>query len=141
MDAVYQRQRNDSTLDTESRKVLAEERRSYVRNGVGLLLEDPNGAGRTVAYIARRLKSIESEFMKNLDEKEHYIWLIRDELSGIPDDALSALEAGTGELDGKLRLDLTGMEARWMLSLISSPAKRERIYLETRRVVGIVPLF
>lgn len=146
LDAVYQRQKDDHTLDSESRKALVEERRSYVRKGMGLAGEDAGagagavgGAGSgctTIGDIARRLQSIQSEFIKNLDEKPHCIWLTRAELVGIPEDALSGLETGTGELDGKLRLDLNGMQARWMLTVANSPATRQKIYLETRRVVS-----
>lgn len=135
VDAVYQQQENDDIIDVESRKALVEERRSYVRKGMTLSLADANEARRAVADIARRLKSINSEFMRNLDGKEHYIWLTRHELAGVPNDALSRLETGTGETGGKLRLDLNGPQARWMLTLVSSPETRQRIYLETRRVV------
>ncbi|OTA60725.1 peptidase family M3 [Hypoxylon sp. EC38] len=131
IDAAYQRQNEDDKLDTESRKAIAEERRSYIRNGMGL---DDDIARYSVADIARRLKTIETEFMKNLDEKEHFIWLSRQELAGIPEDALSGLEVGAGKVDGQLKLDLNGPEVRWMLSQASSPATRERLYLETRRV-------
>lgn len=146
LDAVYQRQKDDHTLDSESRKALVEERRSYLRKGLGLAgaprAEDTGGNGgassssTTFGDIARRLQSIQSEFLKNLDEKPHFIWLTRDELAGVEEDALSGLETGTGELDGKLWLDLNGMQARWMLTIASSPATRQNIYLETRRVVS-----
>lgn len=39
---------------------------------------------------------------------------------GVPEDALSGLETGTGELDGKLKLDLNGMQARWVLTVTNS---------------------
>lgn len=140
VDMVYQRHSIDNTLDVESHKALVEERRSYMRRGIGLFSADAIGTGRAVGDIARTLKSIQSEFVKNLDEKQHSIWLTRHELAGIPDDALAGLEAGTGELDGKLRLYLNALQTRWMLSLASSPATREKIYLGTRTVVMIACL-
>ena len=146
LDAVYQRQKDDHTLDSESRKALVEERQSYVRNGLSLadspLVEDASSSagassGSTkFGYIARRLQHIQSEFVKNLDEKPHCIWLTRAELAGVQEDALSGLETGTGNLDGKLKVDLNSMQARWMLTVASSPATRQNIYLETRRVVS-----
>lgn len=146
IDAVYQRQKDDQTLDPESRKALVEERRSYVRKGIGLP-DAPrtqnssenigsDSSSMTLRYIERRLQSIRSEFIKNLDEKSYDIWLTRAELVGVPEDALARLETGTGELEGKLRLGLNGMEARWMLTVASSPATRQHIYLETKRVVS-----
>ena len=160
IDAVYQRQKDDQTLDSESRKALVEERRSYIRKGLGLLdaplpddvplAEDANGSGKpsspraTFRYNTRRLQTIQSEFLKNLDEKPHCIWLTRAELAGVPEDTLSGLETGTGEFDGKLKVDLNGMQARWMLTVVSSPATRQRIYLEGRRIVsrdGFLTLF
>ncbi|KAK7752860.1 metalloendopeptidase [Diatrype stigma] len=136
VDAVYQKQKDDPTLDVESHKALVEARRSYVRKGMSLPLADASGARRAVTDIARRLKTINSEFTRNLDEKQHYIWLTRDELAGIPNDALSGLETGAGEMSSKLGLNLNGPHARWMLGLASSPETRERIYLATRRVAS-----
>lgn len=138
VNAVYEKQRNDPCLNVESRKALIEERQSYMRKGMALSLTDASGAGHAVADIARRLKSIESGFMRNLDEKEHVLWLTRHELAGALNDALLSLELGTGEMSGKLGLDLKGSQARWMLTLASSPVTRERIYLATRRVVGTI---
>ncbi|KFY34902.1 hypothetical protein V494_06375 [Pseudogymnoascus sp. VKM F-4513 (FW-928)] len=138
VDAVYQRQKDDITLDPESQKALAEERQSYIRKGLGLA-DDPgvedtsgNGGSTKFGYIARRLQSIQSEFIKNLDEEPHHMWLTRAELAGVPEDALSGLE--TRMSDGKLKVDLNGMQARWMLTVASSPATRQNIYLETRQV-------
>lgn len=145
LDTVYQRQKDDHTLDSESRKALAEERQSYTRRGMSVadipLAGDTTGSGldgssTTFGGIARRLQSIQSEFVENLDERPHCIWLTRAELAGVWEDEISGLENGTGELDGKLRLDLNSMQARWMLSVVSSPATRQNIYLETRRMVS-----
>lgn len=147
LDAVHQRQKDEYMLDSESRKALVEERRSYVRKGMGLVdrpLAGDAGGSRSAAPdcttavrdIARRLQSIQSEFMKNLDGRPHFIWLTRDELAGVSEDALSGFETGTGELDGKLGLDLNGMQARWILTVASSPAARQKIYLGTKRAVS-----
>jgi metallopeptidase MepB len=146
IDAVYQRQKDDHTRDAESRKALVEERRSYIRKGLGLLgnpiEEDANGSSKassslaTFRYNTRRLQTIQSEFLKNLDEKPHHIWLTRAELAGVPEDALSGLDTGTGEFDGKLKLDLNGMPSRWILAVASSPVTRQKIYLESRRIVS-----
>ncbi|OBT56403.1 hypothetical protein VE04_03361 [Pseudogymnoascus sp. 24MN13] len=152
IDAVYQRQKDDQTLDSESRKAVAEERRSYIRKGLGLsnapIEEDSNGSGKASSSLAtfrhntRRLQTIQSEFFRNLDEKPHYIWLTRAELGGVPEDTLSSLEIGTREFDGKLKLNLNGMQARWMLTVASSPATRQKIYLESRRISKEnIPLF
>lgn len=145
LDAVYQRQKDDHTLDSESRKALVEERQSHTRRGMSLADVPPAGdatgsglAGSSMTFgdIARRLQSIQSEFVENLDEKPHCIWLTRAELAGVREDEIAGLENGTGELDGKLRLDLNSMQARWMLSVVSSPATRQNIYMETRRMVS-----
>ncbi|KFY52327.1 hypothetical protein V496_08516 [Pseudogymnoascus sp. VKM F-4515 (FW-2607)] len=151
LDAVYQRQKDDHTLDSESRKALVEERQSHTRRGMSLADVPPAGdatgsglAGSSMTFgdIARRLQSIQSEFVENLDEKPHCIWLTRAELAGVREDEIAGLENGTGELDGKLRLDLNSMQARWMLSVVSSPATRQNIYMETRRMAKEnVPLF
>ncbi|KAL2138117.1 hypothetical protein VTI28DRAFT_7463 [Corynascus sepedonium] len=72
VDAVYERQKDDPTLDAESRKALIEERRSYFRQGMGLAASNDDGdACQKVRDIARQLVYISSEFMRNLNEKEH----------------------------------------------------------------------
>ncbi|KAB5540212.1 hypothetical protein GE09DRAFT_1205660 [Coniochaeta sp. 2T2.1] len=143
VNAVYERQKDDPTLDVESRKALTEERRSYVRKGMDLAASnDDNEACHKVRDIARQLCRISSEFMRNLDEKEHSIWLTRQDLAGVPDDALSGLEIGTEEMDGKFRLDLNGPEVRWFITMASCPTTREMMYLGTRRVAKEnAPLF
>ncbi|OBT89533.1 hypothetical protein VE02_01108 [Pseudogymnoascus sp. 03VT05] len=159
IDAVYQRQKDDETFDSESRKALVEERRGYIRKGLGLTdsplvgdvptEEEANGSiskdssdRATFKYNTHKLQTIESEFLKNLDEKPHHIWLTRAELAGVPEDTLSGLETGTGEFDGKLKMDLNGMQARWMLTVASSPATRQKIYLGSRRMAKEnIPLF
>ncbi|KAB5523997.1 hypothetical protein GE09DRAFT_1043450 [Coniochaeta sp. 2T2.1] len=145
VDAVYQQQRTDARLDQESRKALIEERRNYLRSGIGRLstpgTESDEGT-HSVTRLTQRLKSIEAEFLRNLDEKENCIWLSRAELAGIPDDTIASMEVGTGELDGKLKLNLNGMQARWTLTVASLPATREKIYLGvTSGAEENVPLF
>lgn len=90
--AVYRQHEKYESLDSESFKALVEERRNYVRQGMSLHLSDAGEAGCKVSDIAKRLNVIGAEFMKNLDEDRHIIWLTRHELSGISDDARLALE-------------------------------------------------
>ena len=133
VDAVYRRQNGDGSLDSESRKALIEERRNYIRKGMALPLVDSDGS---LAVNARRLESIVTQYMKNLDGRDHSLWLTRQELAGVPEDALSGLQVGTGDLAGKLRLDLNGSEARWFPTMASSSVTREKLYLATRQMVG-----
>lgn len=67
VDAVYQRQKYDSSLDAKSRKALVEEQRDYLRKGMGLRLVDADGPRRTLLNNARRIESIGSQLLKNLD--------------------------------------------------------------------------
>ncbi|KAI1171157.1 hypothetical protein F4777DRAFT_566511 [Nemania sp. FL0916] len=133
IDTVYQKRENDKRLDSESRKALIEERRTYYRRG----LTSPS-----VTRIVRRLKDIEAEFMKNLDEKPHYLWLTLDDLVGVPDSVLSELERGTGDRESQFKLHVSGMQARWLLGVVRSPETRRLIYLASRRIAKEnIPLF
>jgi len=51
-----------------------------------------NAAAEVSENIARRLQSIQSKRIKNLDKKPHCIWLTRAELASVPDDTLSGLD-------------------------------------------------
>ncbi|KAI0517222.1 hypothetical protein F5B22DRAFT_135749 [Xylaria bambusicola] len=131
VEAVFQKQSHDKTLDSESRKALAEERRSRQRSAISC----PDGKDEScLGRIQRRLKNVEAELVENLDEHQHCLWLTREDLSGVPEDILRSMERGTGELNGSFGLDLNGMQARLRESIVSSSATRRTIYLATRRV-------
>ncbi|KAH8906666.1 thimet oligopeptidase [Coniochaeta sp. PMI_546] len=129
VDAKY-----DSSLDAENRKALVEEQQDYLRKGMGLRLVNAHGPRRTLLNKARRIEIIGSQFLKNLDGQEHSLWLTREELAGVPDNELSGLEVGIGNVAGKLRLNLNGPEARSFLTMAHSSVTRDRLYLEARQV-------
>lgn len=138
IDTVYRQQTDHRSVDSESFKALIEERRDCVRKGMSLQLSDAVDDELTVSDIAKRLKVIEAEFVKNLDRDRQIIWLTRNELSRIPEDVLSALETGRGNFKGSFGLELDSMQARQILSIAKLQTTRRRTYLESKRLVSTI---
>lgn len=103
VDAVYKKQKDDSSLDPESRRLLEKDHKGYVRMGLGI----PAGPKRDrFKEIKKRLSELSITFQKNLNEEQDGLWLTPKELEGVPEDVTGGLkkgEAGT-ENEGKLRL-------------------------------------
>ncbi|OAA65393.1 peptidase family M3 [Niveomyces insectorum RCEF 264] len=104
LEVLYQK-RDTLTLHPEHLKWLVEERRSYVREGMLLVNEKLQNRYK---HIKKRLLDLDTEFEKVLgDEVGPVLWFTPEELTGVPDDKLDRLERGTGEYQGKLKLDLS----------------------------------
>lgn len=98
VEAAFQR---GTQLDPESQRLLEKERKSYIRNGLGL----PAGPTRDrFKEIKKRLSQISTDFQKNLNEENEGLWVTREQLQGVPQDVVDGLEKGTGENEGKLKL-------------------------------------
>jgi metallopeptidase MepB len=103
VDAVYKKQKDDKTLDPESRRLLEKEIKGYTKMGLGI----PAGPQRDrFKEIKKRLSELSITFQKNLNEEKGGLWFTPEELKGVPADVIDGLkkgEAGT-ENEGKLFL-------------------------------------
>ncbi|KAF2636763.1 peptidase family M3 [Massarina eburnea CBS 473.64] len=136
IESVYQKNQD---LDTESIKLLREERRRYIRNGLGLPSETER---RRLKDIRKRLGTISSKFIQNLDDVQHEIWLSPEELAGVPDAVVDRLGRGVGCFEGKVKITSKESDIGPLMQFVLSPEVRRRI-LEFRLDVGKenVPLF
>lgn len=103
VDEVFKKQKDDQSLDDESRRLLEKDRKGYIRMGLGI----PSGPERDrFKAIKKRLSELSIMFQKNLNEESGGIWLTREELAGVPEDVLSGLQQGKEgtEHEGKLWL-------------------------------------
>ncbi|OQO05510.1 hypothetical protein B0A48_09279 [Cryoendolithus antarcticus] len=101
VDAVFRKQKDDSKLDAESRRLLEKDHKSYVRMGLGI----PAGEKRDrFKAIKKRLSELSITFQKNLNEESGGIWFTPEELDGVPEDVTSGLKKGEGENAGKMYL-------------------------------------
>ncbi|KAJ2968158.1 hypothetical protein NQ176_g9314 [Zarea fungicola] len=102
IDAAYAT-RHSQGLDGESLHLLEKEWRRNVRNG--LLL--PPGPGRDRFKAAQKeISHICLAAQKVLDEDTDGVWFAPEELEGVPEDDIEvdALEKGTGEYEGKVKV-------------------------------------
>lgn len=101
VDAVFQKQKDDTSLDGESRRLLEKDHKGYIRMGLGI----PAGPQRDrFKDIKKRLSELSITFQKNLNEEAGGLWFTDAELEGVPEDVLANLKKGEGEHDGKLWL-------------------------------------
>jgi metallopeptidase MepB len=118
--------------DVESARLLERERKSYIRNGLGL----PEGEKRDrFKAIKMRLSQIQIAFQKNLNEENNGIWFAKEELDGVPQDVLDTLEKGTGENEGKIRLSFKYPDLFPTLKFANSPETRRRVFIENENKV------
>jgi metallopeptidase MepB len=110
----------------ESARFLDKERKSYIRNGLGL----PAGPKRDrFKEIKKRLSTIQIQFTKNLNEEKGGIWFTKEELDGVPEDVLGGLEKGTGENEGKLRLTFKYPDLVPTLKFAKNPETRKKVFI------------
>ena len=85
VDAVFKK---DEVLEGEDRHYLTKQRVEYIRNGLGL---PPGPQRERFKAIRERLIILSNEFRKNLNEQKGEIWLLPEDLEGMPDDFMSEL--------------------------------------------------
>ncbi|KAH9845129.1 Peptidase family M3 [Teratosphaeria destructans] len=103
IDAAYKKQKDDKSLDSESRRLLEKDHQAYIRMGLGI----PAGEKRDrFKAIKKRLSELTITFQKNLNEEQGGLWFTPQELDGVPEDVLSGLKTGDKgtENEGKLWL-------------------------------------
>ncbi|KAH8880949.1 zincin [Thozetella sp. PMI_491] len=137
VDAVFQK---NEPVDPESRKLLTEWHRKFIRNGMALASRADK---EKLKEIQKRLSNITTEFSKNLDdEPDPVCWFTPEQLDGLPDDIMGELEAGTGEYDGRLKIVLKGRAFDKLAAFGKNPESRKKIFLRSRtKGEKNVPLF
>jgi len=91
VDAVFQKQKDDASLDAESRRLLEKDHKGYVKMGLGI----PAGPQRDrFKAIKKRLSELSITFQKTLNEEDGGLWLTPAELDGVPEDVLGNLLKG-----------------------------------------------
>ncbi|KAI1334447.1 peptidase family M3 [Xylariaceae sp. FL0016] len=117
---------SEPNLDSESLRLLEKERKSYIRNGLGL----PKGPQRDrFKEIKQRLSHIGIQFQKNLNEENGGIWFTKDELDGVPGDVVDGLEKGTGENEGKVKLSFKYPDLFPTLKFAKNPETRKKLFM------------
>jgi metallopeptidase MepB len=119
-------------LDPESQRLLEKERKSYIRNGLGL----PAGPQRDrFKEIKKRLSQISTDFQKNLNEENGGIWFTKEELAGAPADVVDGLEKGTGEHEGKVKLSFKYPDLFPTLKFALNAETRKKVFIENENKV------
>ncbi|KAI0097403.1 Metalloprotease [Hypoxylon sp. NC0597] len=140
VDAAFGSQKSkEPDLDAESLRLLEKERKSYIRNGLGL----PQGPQRDrFKEIKKRLSQISIEFQKNLNEENGGLWFTKEELDGVPGDVVDGLEKGTGENEGKLKLSFKYPDLFPTLKFAKNPETRKKVFIANENKVNQnAPLF
>lgn len=138
VEAAWQKaQKGGDGLDGESVRLLEKERKSYIRNGLGI----EKGPKRDrFKEIKKRLSQIQIEFQKNLNEENGGIWFTKKELEGVPKDVLSTFEEGTGDNEGKLRFTFKYPDLFPTLKFATDSETRQKIFIENENKVSDLSL-
>ncbi|KAL2061547.1 hypothetical protein VTL71DRAFT_6924 [Oculimacula yallundae] len=140
VDKAWERAKEgNSGLDGESLRLLEKERKSYIRNGLGI----EKGPKRDrFKEIKKRLSMIQIEFQKNLNEENGGIWFTKEELDGVPEDVLQGFEKGTGDNEGKLRFTFKYPDLFPTLKFALNADTRQKVFIENENKLNAnVPLF
>ena len=133
VDAAYQT-RHSQGLEPEQLHILEKYRQKYVRNG---LLLPPGPQRDRFKEVQKRLSVLCIEAQKNLNEENGSIWFTKEELKGVPPDDIDvdALEKGTGENEGKLKLTFKYTHQTPLIKYAENEATRSRyIIAEANKV-------
>ncbi|KAI5289207.1 hypothetical protein KEM52_000864, partial [Ascosphaera acerosa] len=134
--AVYEREAKERTLDDEEYRILQKDYRAYLRMGLGI----PAGPERArFKEIKLRLSQIQIAFQKNLNEENGALWFTKEELDGFPEDLLATLRVGT-EQDGaanvgKHRLSFKYPELFPALKYVKNAETRRKIFCANEKKV------
>lgn len=135
VDAVYQK---GEDLDPESKRLLEKQRKSYIRNGLGI----PEGEKRDrFKDIKKRLSMIQIEFQKTLNEENGGIWFVPEELDGVPEDVMSGLEKGSGENEGKVKLSFKYPDLFPTLKFAKNAEARKKVFIDNENKVTLLVHF
>jgi metallopeptidase MepB len=132
VEAAFQK---GAELDPESQRLLEKDRKSYIRNGLGL----PAGPKRDrFKEIKKRLSQISTDFQKNLNEENGGIWVTKEQMEGVPQDVLDGLEKGTGENAGKLKLSFKYPDLFPTLKFALNADLRQKLFIDNENKVSLI---
>lgn len=123
-------------LEPESQRLLERERKSYIRNGLGI---EAGPKRDRFKEIKKRLSQISIAFQKNLNEENGGLWFTREELSGVPNDVVDNLEKGAGENDGKVKLSFKYPDLFPTLKFALNSDLRQKLFVENENKVCHCP--
>ncbi|KAK4455371.1 metallopeptidase MepB [Podospora aff. communis PSN243] len=122
----------------EGRHFLDKIHQDFLRNGLGL----PAGPPRErFISIQRRINALSNEFASNLDHQTKGVWFTFNELEGVPERAIAAMEKGTGEHEGELFLDFS-TDPGWISAAAIKEETRRRLHIaRNNRCNDNIPIF
>lgn len=132
VDAVFQK-KDTLNLDPESLRFLEKERKSYIRNGLGLEVGSQRDRFKE---IKKRLSQIQIEFQKNLNEENGALYFTNEELDGVPADLIDTWEKGTGENEGKLRVSFKYPDLFPTLKFAKNAETRRKMFIANENKVN-----
>ena len=136
VDAVYEKKEE---LEPEDQRMLEKDRKSYIRNGLGL----PAGPKRDrFKEIKLRLSTLAIKFQKTLNEEHGGEWFTPEELDGVSQDLVSGFKKGEGENAGKLRVTFKYPDLFPVMRYATNGETRKTMFLANEnRCNENVPLF
>ncbi|ODQ46835.1 hypothetical protein PICMEDRAFT_16653 [Pichia membranifaciens NRRL Y-2026] len=99
---VYEDNKDNATLDAETRRFLEKVNRQYERNGLSLPLEKRE----KIKELKQQLSTLSLKFSQNLSEETGFLLFTREQLEGLPDDVVASFEK-VEEPEGPVKYKMT----------------------------------
>ncbi|KAM3416598.1 Neurolysin [Cercospora zeina] len=128
---VYQKQGNDSSLDAESRLLIAQLPEDFEDSG--LMVEAGAQRDRYIE-ISQRLQDLAQDFNNAVQEDNTTLWFTPDELPGVQQETLDALIEGDGENKGKLGIAVQAPSSSDVITYCTNGTTREALYVASSLV-------
>ncbi|MCJ1236705.1 hypothetical protein MMC14_004687 [Varicellaria rhodocarpa] len=122
--------KKDERLDSESQYYLQKKYRSYVKNGLGILLDTDRDRFKE---IRKRMADLRRGCIKNINADTNGIWFTHEELDGVPDDTMTNLEKGEGENADKLKLTFKKPDFNAAMAFAVRSRTRRTVKIESER--------
>ena len=128
VDETFKKQKDDQSLDAESRRLLEKDHKGYIRMGLGI----PDGPDRArFKEIKKRLSELSITFQKNLNEEQGGLWFTPEELEGSPADVVNNLKHGEkgSENEGKLWLTFKYPDFFPVMKYCKNASTRQKVFV------------
>lgn len=102
VEAVYKKQKDDKSLDEESRTLLQSVYGQYLSSGFGV----PESKRKRLNDLELELDKLVDDYDKEISTDKTTVYFTADELAGTGKDFIEGLKKGTGEHEGKLVVPL-----------------------------------
>lgn len=103
IDKVFNDNKNNDNLDSETKRFIEKVHKQYARNGLSLPLEKRE----KIKELKQKLSTLSLKFSSNLSEETGFLLFSKEQLDGVPNDVINNFEQVKDESDGSIKYKMT----------------------------------